>query len=135
MARRRRQRGGNFPVFRGRARQHGRGFLSPLLLINRMQRGHGLGGMFRGLLRTVTPHLKKGLAYAGKRALTAGANALSDVSEGTSIKDALKNQARNEFANAKNEFTNNLKSINRTKRKGSSIGPKKKKRKLDDITV
>ena len=49
------QHGGNFPVFRAMQSQ---------------QRGYGLCGMFRSLFRTVTPHLKKGLAYVGHRFLT-----------------------------------------------------------------
>ena len=52
------QRGGSFPVF---------------IAMQPMQRGYGLGGMFRSLFRTVTPHLKKGLAHVGQRTLTVGA--------------------------------------------------------------
>ena len=40
-----------YPVFRGRLHQKGR----------------GLGGLFRGLLKKAVPILKKGLAHAGKR--------------------------------------------------------------------
>ena len=77
------QHGGSFPVFRA---------MQPL------QRGYGLGGMFRSLFRTVTPHLKKGLAHVGRRALTAGANALADMSANdTSLKDALKKLVKNEI--------------------------------------
>ena len=61
------------------------------------QRGGGLGGLFRGFLRTVTPHLKKGLMNIGKRALKASANALEDMStNNTSFKDAVKKQAKRE---------------------------------------
>ena len=78
------QRGGSFPVFRA---------MQP------MQRGYGLGGMFRSLLRTVTPHLKKGLAHVGQRALRAGANALADMSaNNTPIKEALKKQVKSEIS-------------------------------------
>ena len=77
------QRGGNSPVFRA---------MQP------MQRGYGLGGMFRSLFRTVTPHLKKGLAHVGRRALTADANALADMSaNNTPIKEALKKQVKSEI--------------------------------------
>ena len=45
--------------------------------------------MFLSLFRTVTPHLKKGLAHA---------NALADMSaNNTSLKDALKKQVKNEI--------------------------------------
>ena len=63
-----------------------------------IQRGYGFGGMFRSLFRTVTPHLKKGLAHVGRRALTAGANALADMSaNNTPIKEALKKQVKSEI--------------------------------------
>ena len=74
------QRGCSFPVFRA---------MQP------MQRGYALGGMFRSLFRTVTPHLKKGLPHVGRRALTAGENALADMSaNNTPIKEVLKSRRR-----------------------------------------
>ena len=58
-----------------------------------LQRGYGIGGIFKGLFRTVSPFIKKGLLQVGKRALTMGANALDDVSKNnTSFKGAMKNQ-------------------------------------------
>ncbi len=103
MAKSARQYGGNFRVFRA---------LQPI------QKGYGLGGMFRSLFRTVTPHLKKGLALVGRRALTAGANALADMSENsTPLKKALKKQVKSEIAN--------LNPINRMKRKATA--PKKRR--------
>ncbi len=58
-----------FPVYRGL----------------RQQRGHGIGGLFRGLFRTVVPMLKtvlkKGMVRICKRALTAGASALANINE------------------------------------------------------
>ena len=83
-----------------------------------MQRGYGLGGMFRSLFRTVRPHLKKGLAHVSRRALTAGANALADMSaNNTPIKEALKNQVKSEISA--------LNPINRLKVLAS--GPRKRK--------
>ena len=58
-----------------------------------MQRGYGLGGMFRGLMRAVTPHLKQGLKQVGKRALQTGLQVISDVSEGKNLKNSLKRRA------------------------------------------
>ena len=105
--------------------------------MGRRQRGSGLGGLFRSAARFLTPHLKKGLKYAGKRALTAGSNMIQDMSDNnTSFKDAFKSQAKNEFVNAKNEIKS-LKPINILKgvSSGSSrakpiaAGRKKRKRK------
>ena len=42
----------------------------------RFQRGYGLGGMFKGLLRLATPLLKKGAVELGKTAMRTGLNAL-----------------------------------------------------------
>ena len=97
------QRGCSFPVFRA---------MQP------MQRGYGLGGMFRSLFRTVTPHLKKGLAHIGRRALTTGANALADMgANNTPIKEALKKQVKREITT--------LNTINRLKVLASE--PRKRK--------
>lgn len=58
-----------------------------------MQRGYGIGGLFRSLIRTATPMLKKGLISVGQKALSAGADALSDIQENNvSINKALKKQ-------------------------------------------
>lgn len=82
-------------MYRGRRYQSGGAMR---IYIPRYQRGGSLGGLFRGFLRTVTPHLKKGLVNIGKRALKAGANALEDMStNNTSFKDAVKKQAKREM--------------------------------------
>ena len=44
----------------------------------RFQRGHGLGGMFKGLLRLATPLLKKGAVELGKTSLRTGLSALGN---------------------------------------------------------
>ena len=55
-----------------------------------LQRGHFIGGLFRGLFRTIAPVLKKGLVNVGQHVLKAGSNPLKDVSSNnTSIKDAM----------------------------------------------
>ena len=46
----------------------------------RVQRGHGFGSLFSGLLRSVAPALiRRGVVALGKRALTTGAQIVSDV--------------------------------------------------------
>ena len=84
------------------------------------QRGHGLGGMFRGLFRQAVPFLKKGLASAGKRALKAGGNILEDVLiNKTPLKSAVKKRAKTEFNDIKNKIVS--KPINRGARVSQSI--------------
>ena len=90
---------------------------------NSLQRGYGIGGLFRGLLRSATPLLKKGLLKAGKKALEIGANTLNDVQENdTSFKNAFSKQARTALGTSK--------PINRpgSKRKASSSKKRSKKK-------
>ena len=67
-----------------------------------LQRGHGLGGLFKGLFRLAAPIIKRSIVPIGKRALKAvgkkalraGASAVQDIVENkVSVKDALKNRA------------------------------------------
>jgi hypothetical protein len=111
--RRRLQTGGgaNFPIFHGQRFQYG----------GQMQRGRGLGGMFRGLLRTVAPHLKRGLAHVGKRAVAAGLNAVNDMVENkTSMREAFKKQAKNELLA--------LNPINMLKARNKGVSSRRKRR-------
>ena len=56
-----------------------------------LQRGYGIGGIFKGLFRTVSSFIKKGLLQVGKCALTMGANTLDDVSKNnTTFKGPIK---------------------------------------------
>ena len=43
----------------------------------RVQRGHGFGSMFSGLLRSVAPLVRRDAVTLGKRALTTGVLAMS----------------------------------------------------------
>ena len=58
-----------------------------------MQKGYGLGGVFKGIMRSVAPKLKQGLAYVGKRALKTGLESLGDVAAGGNLKSSLKRKA------------------------------------------
>ena len=68
------QRGGNVPFYRG-----------PVL-----QRGCGLGSIFKGVARSVMPSLKE----IGKSALTTGLEVLQDVAKGENIKTAAKKRLK-----------------------------------------
>ena len=84
-----------------------------------IQRGHGIGGLFRGLLRVAKPFMKKTLLSAGEKALNMGANALHDIRENNSTaKQAMLNQLCAQ------------KPINRraNKRKASSVNKKLKRK-------
>ena len=68
------QRGGNVPFYRG-----------PVL-----QRGYGLGSIFKSVARSVMLSLKE----IGKSALTTGLEVLQDVAKGENIKSAAKKRLK-----------------------------------------
>ena len=70
--------GGNLSAFRGPA----------------LQKGYGLGGLFKGLARTLAPALKRGLISVGKRALQTGTEVLNDYVQGGDLKTSLKRRAK-----------------------------------------
>ena len=70
----------------------------------RIQRGHGIGGLFRGLFKSVKPLLKsgmknikpilkKGMKFVGQQALDSGMNLASDLLKGRNIKTATRKRA------------------------------------------
>ena len=66
------QSGGGLPVFHGSTRQ----------------RGYGIGGIFSNLFRTIAPALKNVAKTAGKQLVKTGANFVTDVIDGKSLKKA-----------------------------------------------
>ena len=72
--------------------QHGNGL--PAFRGGVMQKGYGLGGLFKGFMRAVAPKLKQGLVHVGKKALKTGLETLGDVASGAHVKTALKRRAK-----------------------------------------
>ena len=60
----------------------------------RYQRGHGLGGIFRGLFRAATPLLKRGAMVLGKQIIRSGGRVARDVAAGKNLKQALRHRGR-----------------------------------------
>ena len=60
----------------------------------RVQRGHGFGSFFGGLLRTVAPLIKRGALALGNRALKTGAQIADDVLSGQNIRTAAKRRTK-----------------------------------------
>ena len=58
----------------------------PVFYGARMQKGHGLGRLFR----SVFPFIKKFAPIVGRKALQTGVKIASDVADGQSLKDAAK---------------------------------------------
>ena len=58
------------------------------------QRGHGLGSLFGGLLRSAMPLIKRGAVALGRGALKTGVRIADDVMSGQSIKRQPKDASR-----------------------------------------
>ncbi|KAI8503792.1 hypothetical protein Bbelb_187630 [Branchiostoma belcheri] len=71
-------RGGQLPVYYGRS----------------MQRGYGLGGIFRGLLRSAVPLLKRGAKSVGRHALRSGIDFAQDILNGQDAKRSAKRRGK-----------------------------------------
>ena len=69
--------GSSYPVFRG----------TPY------QAGYGIGNILSNVFKGLVPVLKRGALTAAKTAAKSGAQAIGDVIEGKSIKEALKTRA------------------------------------------
>jgi hypothetical protein len=74
----RQQRGGNIAGFHGA----------------RMQRGYGIGGIFKILARYAIPLFKQGAKVVGKRALQAATEVGQDVLQGKNVKEAFKSRGK-----------------------------------------
>ena len=66
----------------------------PYFTGSRVQRGHGFGSLFGGLLRTVAPLIKRGALALGNRALKTGAQIAGDVLSGENIRTAAKRRTK-----------------------------------------
>ena len=60
----------------------------------RVQRGHGFGSLFGGLLRSVAPLIKRGALALGNRALKTGAQIAGDILSGEYIRTAAKRRTK-----------------------------------------
>ena len=67
----------------------------PYFVGAKVQRGHGLGSLLGGLLRSVAPLIRRGAVAVGKRALRTGMQIADDVMTGQNIKQAAKRRVTN----------------------------------------
>ena len=74
----RQQHGGNIVGFRGA----------------RIQRGYGIGGIFKSLARIAIPLFKRGAKAVGKRALQAATEVGQDVLEGKNVIESAKSRGK-----------------------------------------
>ena len=62
----------------------------PAFAGTKMQRGHGLGGILRGLVKVAMPVLKQGAKKLGQSALKTGLHVAGEVARGKTVKQAVK---------------------------------------------
>lgn len=76
-----------YEYYKQQAEQKGAGsvFAGPMI-----QRGYGLGGIFRNLFSFIRPVLKPAAKFLGKTFLKSGSDILNDVANGSKLKDAFK---------------------------------------------
>ena len=55
-----------------------------------LQKGYGIGNLFKSMARTVMPALKEGMKTLGKTALQTGMDVMQDVASGENFKTAAK---------------------------------------------
>jgi len=70
------------------------GFGLPAFRGPALQKGYGLGGLFKGLVRTFAPAIKRGLVTLGRRALKTGVEVLHDYSQGANLKQSVKRRSK-----------------------------------------
>ena len=69
----------------------------PVFHVARVKRGHDIGSIFGGLLRSFFPILKRLAPVIGRKALQTGVQIADNVISGQSFKEAAKNGVGNVF--------------------------------------
>lgn len=105
--------------------QIGRKYQSPISFARR-QRGAGIGSIFSGLLKYLTPCVKSGLKTVGREVLRSGSNILQDLSNNnnnkqTTFKDILQKRGREGLNNLTNKGLNKLAKMGDQSGKGRLI--------------
>ena len=122
------QQGHGMTVFRGSPWQLGHG-----------QMGYGLGGLFRGVARTVMPMVKSRAKALGNIALNSGANFIGDVLAGKNVKEAAKACTREAADATKQKAVQRLSAYAQTgsgkRRKKTTEKKRAKKRKTSTPTT
>ena len=92
----------------------------------RYQRGHGLGGIFRGLFRAATPMLKRGVMALGKQISRSGGRVARDVAAGKKFKQALRHRRRQGLGEIIDRAVTNRMQPPRHRKRGRSIKRRRK---------
>lgn len=95
----------------------------------RLQRGSGLGSLFKGFVRTALPFAKTGAKLLGKSLLSTGANILKDVANGEGFKQSLKKRGKQGGKKFLSSLNNQMGRGTKRKRVSDKTAPQKNKRK------
>ena len=99
------------------------------------QKGHGLGSMFSGMLKSALPLLKKGAMGLAKSAVETGLNIAKDGIEGKNLKDSFNKNLKLAGSGLLNKSLNYVASTKRNnKRKHTSTNKKSKKAKKPRVS-
>ena len=74
----------------------------------RIQRGYGVGGIFKGLARITIPLFKRGAKGVGKRALKAATEVGQDVLEGKDVIKSAKSRGKQAVSDMAEAATNKV---------------------------
>ena len=98
---------------------------------SKYQKGHGLGSVFSGMLKSALPMIKKGAIGLAKTAAEAGLNIAKDGLEGKNIKNSLANNlklAGNNLLQKSINYVDSPQKNNKRKRPLTNNKPKKAKK-------
>lgn len=76
-----------------------------------LQRGSGLGGIFRSMFRMAVPLFKKGAKALGKQFLRTGVEVANDVIQGKDVKSAVKQRAKEAGKSLTDKAANKVKNM------------------------
>lgn len=98
-----------------------------------LQRGSGLGGIFKSMFRMVLPLLKSGVKTVGKQALRSGVDIANDYMQGKDLKVASKQRVKEATKILTNKAADKMKTMiggqHKRKRKNRKSVSSKKYRK------
>lgn len=92
----------------------------PAFVGRKYQRGHGIGNMLSGLMKSAIPLLKKSGKSVGKHLLSAGMNIATDVLSGKNIKESSKKRLKAGGRNAIRELKSQHGSTSRHRLKNAA---------------
>nr|DAC81380.1 TPA_asm: cupiennin [Parasteatoda house spider adintovirus] len=98
-----------------------------------LQRGSGLGGIFKSMFRMVLPLFKSGAKAVGKQALKSGVDIANDYMQGKDIRDASKQRIKEATKILTNKAADKVKTMvggHKRKRKNRKSTSSKKYRKV-----